>query len=236
MLAAVLEREDPRDVWMAAGGASGAGFASLPAGGKVGTSSLRRRALLARYRPDLELVELRGNVPTRVRRLEDGEFDAIILAAAGLNRLGLANHITQYLPLDAVLPAVAQGVVAIEIRAQDDLTRDWVRRLNHPPTHLATAAERALLARLEGGCQVPVGALATLAGEELRLTAEVVASRRPPLRHRPAQRPGEPAGGTRSRARRGAHRRRRRRHPRRHPQRRPEAVKLAAPSPDSESS
>jgi hydroxymethylbilane synthase len=174
-LAAVLEREDPRDVWIAAGGTAGAGFAALPAGGKVGTSSLRRRALLARYRPDLELVDLRGNVPTRVRRVEEGKYDAIILAAAGVKRLGLERHITEYLPLDRFLPAVAQGAVAVEIRAQDDLTRDWVRRLNHPPTHLATAAERALLATLEGGCQVPVGALATLAGEELRLTAEVVA-------------------------------------------------------------
>ena len=173
-LAAVLEREDPRDVWLAKGGAAGAGLMALAPGGKVGTSSLRRRALLARHRPDLELVDLRGNVPTRVRRVEEGKYDAIILAAAGVKRLGLERHITEYLALDRFLPAVAQGAVAVEIRAQDDITRDWVRRLNHPPTYLATAAERALLARLEGGCQVPVGALATLAGEELRLTAEVV--------------------------------------------------------------
>ncbi len=174
-LAAVLEREDPRDVWLARGGSAGAGFVALPAGGRVGTSSLRRRALLARYRPDLELVDLRGNVPTRVRRVEEGKYDAIILAAAGVKRLGLERHITEYLPLDRFLPAVAQGAVAVEIRGKDDATRDWVRRLDHPPTHVATAAERALLATLEGGCQVPVGALATLAGEELRLVAEVVA-------------------------------------------------------------
>ena len=174
-LAAVLEREDPRDVWLAKGGTAGAGFAALAAGGKVGTSSLRRRALLARHRPDLELVDLRGNVPTRVRRVEEGKYDAIILAAAGVKRLGLERHITEYLPLDRVLPAVAQGAVAVEIRGVDDATRDWVRRLDHPPTHFATAAERALLATLEGGCQVPVGALATLAGEQLTLTAEVVA-------------------------------------------------------------
>ncbi len=174
-LAAVLEREDPRDVWLARGGTAGAGFAALAAGSRVGTSSLRRRALLARHRPDLELVDLRGNVPTRVRRVEEGKYDAIILAAAGVKRLGLERHITEYLPLDRFLPAVAQGAVAVEIRARDEATREWVRRLDHPPTHVATAAERALLATLEGGCQVPVGALATLAGEELRLVAEVVA-------------------------------------------------------------
>jgi len=174
-LAAVLEREDPRDVWLARGGAAGAGFAALAAGGRVGTSSLRRRALLARYRPDLELVDLRGNVPTRVRRVEEGKYDAIILAAAGVKRLGLERHITEYLALDRFLPAVAQGAVAVEIRSRDEATRDWVRRLDHPPTHVATSAERALLAALEGGCQVPVGALATLAGEELCLVAEVVA-------------------------------------------------------------
>jgi hydroxymethylbilane synthase len=173
-VAAVLEREDPRDVWIAAGGAAGAGFASLPAGGRVGTSSLRRRALLARYRPDLELVDLRGNVPTRVRRVEEGKYDAIILAAAGVKRLGLERHITEYLPLDRFLPAVAQGAVAVEIRSGDEATRGWVSQLDHLPTQRATAAERALLATLEGGCQVPVGALATLAGEVLTLTSEVV--------------------------------------------------------------
>ncbi|MEO8197263.1 MAG: hydroxymethylbilane synthase, partial [Thermoanaerobaculia bacterium] len=145
-----------------------------PAGGQVGTSSLRRRAFLARHRPDLELVDLRGNVPTRVRRLEEGKYDAIILAAAGVKRLGLERHITEFLAFDQFLPAVAQGAVAVEIRGGDEVTRDWVRRLDHPPTHFATAAERALLATLEGGCQVPVGALATLAGELLSLAAEVV--------------------------------------------------------------
>ncbi len=180
-LAAVLEREDPRDVWLARGGSSGAGFDALPAGARVGTSSLRRRALVARFRPDLELVDLRGNVPTRVRRLEEGRYDAIVLAAAGVKRLGLERHVTEFLPLARFLPAVAQGAVAVEIRAGDAGTRAWVRRLDHTPTRLATAAERALLATLEGGCQVPVGALAALdgvdglSGDVLRLTAEVVA-------------------------------------------------------------
>ena len=173
-VAAVLEREDPRDVWIAAGGAAGAGFATLAAGGRIGTSSLRRRALLARYRPDLELVDLRGNVPTRVRRVEEGRYEAIILAAAGVKRLGLERHITEFLPLDRFLPAVAQGAVAVEIRSADDATRGWVSQLDHLPTQRATAAERALLSTLEGGCQVPVGALATLAGELLTLRSEVV--------------------------------------------------------------
>lgn len=174
-IAAVLEREDPRDVWLARGGAAGPSLATLPAGSRVGTSSLRRRALLARHRPDLELVDLRGNVPTRIRRLEEGRYDAIVLAAAGVKRLGLEAHVTEFLALDQFLPAVAQGAVAVEIREGDDATATWVGRLDHPATRAATAAERALLARLEGGCQVPVGALATLAGDELRLVGEVVA-------------------------------------------------------------
>jgi hydroxymethylbilane synthase len=170
-LAAVLEREDPRDVWLAK---SGAGFDALPAGARVGTSSLRRRALVARWRPELQLVDLRGNVPTRVRRLQEGRYDAIVLAAAGVKRLGLDAHVTEVLPLDRFLPAVAQGAVAIEVRQGDSATAFWAHRLDHAPTRLATAAERALLATLEGGCQVPVGALATLDGDALELRASVV--------------------------------------------------------------
>ena len=112
-----------------------------------------------------------------MRRLEEGRYDAIVLAAAGVNRLGLERHVTELLPLEKFLPAVAQGAVAVEIRAGDEATAAWVRRLDHEPTRLATTAERALLAALEGGCQVPVGALATLVGPEsteLRLVAEVV--------------------------------------------------------------
>jgi hydroxymethylbilane synthase len=173
-LVAVLEREDPRDVWLAK---SGAGFDALPAGARVGTSSLRRRALVARWRPELQLVDLRGNVPTRVRRLQEGRYDAIVLAAAGVKRLGLDAHVTEVLPLDRFLPAVAQGAVAIEIRAGDTTTAAWAHRLDHAPTRRATEAERALLATLEGGCQVPVGALATLDGRDpatLELRASVV--------------------------------------------------------------
>jgi len=171
-LGAVLAREDPRDVVLAR---DGRGFADLSAGARVGTSSLRRRALLARWRRDVELVELRGNVPTRVQRLDEGRFDAIVLAAAGIKRLGLAGRISEYLPLDRVLPAVSQGAVAVEVRTGDDAVLAHVRRLDDAATRAATAAERALLRRLEGGCQVPVGALATLAGETLTLRAVICA-------------------------------------------------------------
>jgi hydroxymethylbilane synthase len=170
-IGAVLERGDPRDVWLSR---AGAGFAALAAGARIGTSSLRRRALVARWRPELELVDLRGNVPTRVRRLEEGRYDAIVLAAAGVERLGLERHVTEWLPLAKFLPAVAQGAIAVEIRAGDEATAAWVNRLDHEPTRFATDAERALLAALEGGCQVPVGALATVEGTELRLAAEVL--------------------------------------------------------------
>ncbi len=171
-LGAVLEREDPRDALVARGAAS---LEALPAGARVGTSSLRRRALLARVRPDLELAELRGNVPTRLERLAEGGYDALLLAAAGLVRLGLAGEITERLPLERFLPAVAQGAMAIELRAADAATRAAIAPLDHAPTRAATAAERALLARLEGGCSVPVGAYAQLVGDELELAASVVA-------------------------------------------------------------
>ncbi len=171
-LGAVLEREDPRDVLLSR---SGDGLESLPEGARVGTSSLRRRALVARWRPDLELVDLRGNVPTRIRKLTDGEYDAIVLAAAGVKRLGLESNITSFLPLDRVLPAVAQGAVAVQTRQGDEGVLSWIRQLDDADTRHATTSERSLLSRLEGGCQVPVGALARVEGEELTLRA-VIAS------------------------------------------------------------
>jgi hydroxymethylbilane synthase len=170
VVGAVLEREDPRDVLVSR---DGLGFEALPAGASVATSSLRRKALVARKRPDLEIVDVRGNVPTRVRKLHEGEFDGIVLAAAGLKRLGLAEHITEYFPISQVLPAVSQGAVAVEVRAGDEATLEWVEPLDHAPTRSATTAERALLRELEGGCQVPVGALATVAGSNLALAGVV---------------------------------------------------------------
>jgi hydroxymethylbilane synthase len=171
-LAAVLVREDPRDALVSR---TGAPLAQLPRGARVGTSSLRRRAFLTRARPDLTLLELRGNVPTRLERLERDEYEAIILAAAGLKRLGLQARITQHLSPDEFPPAVSQGAIGVCTRAQDRYSSDWLRPLEDAPTRLATSAERALLERIEGGCQVPLGALASAQGAGIRLHAAVCA-------------------------------------------------------------
>jgi hydroxymethylbilane synthase len=171
-LAAVLERADPRDALLSNVAAS---LAELPRGARVGTSSLRRRAFLARARPDLTLLELRGNVPTRIERLSEGKFDAIVLAAAGVARLGLERHIRAYLPVSEFPPAVSQGTIAVVCREADAECTRWLAALDHAPTRLATGAERALLKRLQGGCQVPLGALGTLEQRELTLVASVCA-------------------------------------------------------------
>ena len=183
-LGAVLEREDPRDALLFSPAQSsglsttstnGAPFSpeDLPNGARVGTSSLRRRALLARWRPDLQLKELRGNVPTRIRKLDDGEYDAIVLAAAGVKRLGLAHRISAFLPFDFFLPAVSQGAVGVQIRVDDGEVAAWVGALNHSRTRMVTTAERALLRTLEGGCQVPVGAFGEFVKGRLRLRGVV---------------------------------------------------------------
>jgi hydroxymethylbilane synthase len=158
-LAATLEREDPRDALISA---SGATLEQLPLGARVGTSSLRRRAFLARARPDAQLLELRGNVPTRIDRLHEGHYDAIILAAAGLHRLGLAQHVAQLLSPESFPPAVSQGAIGVCTRVDDSEAVRWLAPLDDIATRLATTAERALLRRIEGGCQVPLGALAIL--------------------------------------------------------------------------
>jgi len=169
-LGSILEREDPRDALIAMESQT---LDDLPKGARVGTSSLRRRALLARWRPDLELLELRGNVPTRIRKLDEGGYDAIVLAAAGVSRLGMRERISSYLPVHRFLPAVSQGAIGIQIRSEDDEKARWVMALDHPPTRSATSAERALLRTLEGGCHVPVGALAEVAGKSLSMKAVV---------------------------------------------------------------
>jgi hydroxymethylbilane synthase len=151
-------REDPRDALVAPAGSSIRSLADLPSGARVGTSSLRRRAQLAALRPDLTIVDLRGNVGTRLRKLDGGACDAAILAAAGLTRLGLADRITAFLGLPEWISAPGQGAIAIQVRAADVEVHDIVTRLNDAPTAAAVHAERALLAALEGGCQVPIGA------------------------------------------------------------------------------
>jgi hydroxymethylbilane synthase len=169
LLGAVLEREDPRDALVSAG----PWLHELPKGARVGTSSLRRRAQLLALRPDLRIVEVRGNVATRLAKTERGECEALVLARAGLLRLGLENRAVEVFDPERLLPAVGQGVVAVEVREDDARTRDLAAAIDHRPTRLAVTAERALLARLEGGCQVPVGALAVCAGGELALTGLV---------------------------------------------------------------
>jgi hydroxymethylbilane synthase len=176
-LAATLTREDPRDALLTGtpAGRTGGGLKDLPPGARVGTSSLRRRAFLSRTRPDLKLLELRGNVPTRVDRLKNGDYDAIVLAAAGLLRLGLQEHISEFLSPDDFPPAVSQGVVGVACRTGDEETLRWLRPLDDRAARVATTAERAFLRRLEGGCQVPLGALGTTIGGTLHLHATVCA-------------------------------------------------------------
>jgi hydroxymethylbilane synthase len=156
-LSCIPEREDPRDVWISPHGAPG----ELAAGARVGTSSLRRSCLLRALRSDLEIISLRGNVDTRLRKLDEGQVEAIILAAAGVRRLGLADRIRQ--PLETSwLPAIGQGALGIETRSADETTNSLVARLHHPHSATCVRAERAFLARLGGGCQVPIGGHARL--------------------------------------------------------------------------
>jgi hydroxymethylbilane synthase len=169
-LGAVLKRDDPRDVLVAAPGTT---LGGLPAGARVGTSSLRRRAQLLACNPRLALLDVRGNVATRLSKLDRGEFDALVLAWAGLHRLGLDDRIAEVLEPDLMVPAVGQGALAVEVRAADVRVATLVQALDHRPTRLATCAERAFLARLEGGCQVPIGALGTWQGASLTLVGIV---------------------------------------------------------------
>jgi hydroxymethylbilane synthase len=169
-LAAVMKREDARDVFLSLRWVR---FRDLPQGARVGTSSLRRQAQIKSVRPDLNIFPLRGNVDTRLRKLESGDFDAIILAAAGLHRLGRSERVRELLSVEIMCPAVGQGALGIEARADDKATLEQLTFLNHEPTRRATAAERALLRTLGGGCQVPIGAYAEEVNGSLRLTAIV---------------------------------------------------------------
>jgi hydroxymethylbilane synthase len=168
VLAAVPEREDPRDAVI------GKRLAELPQGAKVGTSSLRRSAQLRQLRPDLAIESVRGNLDTRLRKLDEGQYDAILLAAAGLKRLGWAGRIAEILDAGRMCSAVGQGALAIETRASG-AGFDAVQALDHSPTHVAVTAERGVLASLGGGCQVPIGAHATVEGGRVKVQA-IVAS------------------------------------------------------------
>jgi hydroxymethylbilane synthase len=165
-LAVILEREDPRDAFVSNDHES---LEALPEGARVGTSSLRRQCQLADRRPDLGILSLRGNVNTRLRKLDEGEYDAIILASAGLIRLGFADRIRGFIPTDDSLPAIGQGAIGIECRTDDPRVNALLAPLHHAPTAACVRAERALNRRLEGGCQVPIGGHATLADGELHL-------------------------------------------------------------------
>jgi len=171
-LTCIPPREDPRDVVITVDGTR---FADLPAGSRVGTSSLRRVAQLTAHRPDLHYVSIRGNVDTRLRKLQEGQVAALVMAAAGLHRAGFTDRITEYLAPSYSLPAPGQGALAIETRTDDAATGAIVARLHDPRTAEAVAAERALLARVQGGCQVPVGAYAVHEGPDLRLTGLIAA-------------------------------------------------------------
>ncbi|HEY2376852.1 MAG TPA: hydroxymethylbilane synthase [Gemmatimonadaceae bacterium] len=159
-IGAVLPREDPRDVLIVNSVTGATSIAELPRGSRVGTSSLRRRAQLMALRSDVDVVTLRGNVPTRIRKVDDGQVHAAILAAAGVHRLGVSQHIASYLDAPDWLPAAGQGAIAVEIREDDASMRALLAEVHDAETWLQVRAERAFLDALEGGCQVPIGALA----------------------------------------------------------------------------
>ena len=165
-LAGCLAREDVRDVFISRTAPS---IAALPAGAVVGTASLRRQAQVKRLRPDLRVVSFRGNVETRLRKIEAGEVDATLLALAGLRRLGLVAAATCILGIDEFLPAVGQGAIAIETRAADERISTLLAGINHPPTAAALAAERAFLAALDGSCRTPIAGHAVITGSTVRL-------------------------------------------------------------------
>lgn len=170
-LAAICKREDVRDALLSSAGAT---LESLPNGARVGTSSLRRQSQLLHARNDLVMLELRGNVDTRIEKLKRGDYDAIVLAKAGLDRLGLSANISQVLPHDVSLPAAGQGAIGIEARALDTETMQILAKLNDPETRCGVAAERAALAGLEGGCQVSIGAWGRVENGTLALDVAVL--------------------------------------------------------------
>jgi len=170
MIGAVLKREDPRDVLLSRDNVL---LKDLPPNAVIGTSSLRRKAQLLKYRPDFSFTDVRGNLDTRLRKMDSGQFDGMILAAAGIKRMGWAERIAEIIPAEISLPAVGQGAIGIEVRKDDSEVRDLVSKLDDKETGICVTAERALMKRLEGGCQVPVGALSRIENGELSLSAMV---------------------------------------------------------------
>ncbi len=170
VIAGVSQREDVRDALVSR---KGLGLAQLPQGARLGTSSLRRGAQLAALRPDFEIISIRGNVQTRLRKMEELDLDAVILASAGLSRLGLAELITERIPVHTLLPAVGQGALGLECREDDQDTRRLVLGISDPAAAAAVEAERAFLARLEGGCQVPIAGYAVVEGADLAFSGLV---------------------------------------------------------------
>ena len=177
-IGAMTVRADPRDVLISK---NNAGLTDLPRGTVIGTSSLRRQAQLKHLRRDLETVDVRGNLDTRLRKMAEGQFDAMVLAAAGIDRLGFTEMITERIPSERMLSAVGQGSIGIEVREADDAVIKFISVLNDPDTFAGITAERALLAQLQGGCQVPIGALGRIDDGELILDGMVAALDGAPL-------------------------------------------------------
>lgn len=171
-IAAITEREDPRDVLISK---KNTPLKNLPQGACVGTSSLRRQAQLLKFRPDLQIIPLRGNVGTRIDKLENHDFDAIVLAAAGVKRLNMEHKITEYIDTDICLPATGQGALGLETRTDDTDILRFIKDFDHHKTHIAVAAERVVLNKLQGGCQIPIGAYGEINEEKIKLAA-IVAS------------------------------------------------------------
>jgi len=169
-IGAVCVRETPNDVLISRTGDT---IDDLPNGARVATGSLRRRSQLMHYRTDLKIEEIRGNVPTRLRKFHESDLDGLVLAFAGIERLGLGRNISQLIPFEIMLPAVGQGAIAVEIRDGEKRVKEVVAKIDHLPTRVSTMAERAFLRRLEGGCQVPIGAFGSLDGSELMLEGMV---------------------------------------------------------------
>jgi hydroxymethylbilane synthase len=174
VFAAVLPREDVRDILVSKGARK---IEQMRKGAKIGTGSMRRSAQLLAMLPDLEIVSLRGNLDTRLKKIDTENLDGVIVAAAGVKRMGLAEKITQYLPVEMMLPAVGQGALGLEIRADDNRLQKLLTKINHVPTHTEITAERAFLRHLGGGCLLPIAALGKLTGDRLSLEGLVAAPR-----------------------------------------------------------